>query len=734
MDTQQYNTITLDHRNNFKTGGTSDDHILGKKGNDTVNGGAGNDILEGNAGDDKVNGGNGNDTIFGGVGNDTLSGGIGDDVFSMRVWRGGDNTIKDFTLGEDALELVFNRKHFVLEHDLVESKLSSRFEGEQLADKVTAREEKIEDKLDSQVSKAVNKMNLNGEGIDDADAFVAHSIDNVQITHNESGQLILTFLGGGKLGTSIKLDGLASDPAIAPLLNSVNGGPDTIAIMAKLTKPDTIVGSSNDDPSLTGTSANDKIEALAGNDIITGGQGNDQIDGGAGIDTAVFTGSVLDYHFQNRLTVTDTVSGRDGKDQLTSIEQATFDGQTYTLKVGHNAYDNLKADDGVDTLLIGAHGHDDLTGGTGNDVLIGDNGVGFTYKGGNDNLNGGAGNDILVGGSGNDVMDGGEGVDTIVFNGSVLDYSFQTYGFIKVVDAVSNRDGMDHISNFENLTFEEGTYTWMRGHNGTDTMTALDGVDTLMVGMTGNDTLTGGNGNDVLLGDNGSDFTYNGGNDYLDGGAGNDILHGGGGDDYIRADGYAPAHLAIHAESDVIEGGDGIDTLWYNDTFKNADALNVSVIDDETFNVDTILKGEVTSTDTVSNVEILFGTRGDDVIDFSGLGHGMTYNDKWTGAGEDKVTGTDYDDVINVMHGDDTIIGSGGNDTIDGGHGFDEIIYAAGTDISIEANGPAYKKEYKITNTDDGSFDIVKNIESISVENGDEYSFSDGEYSLSVYS
>ncbi|MGF1695182.1 hypothetical protein L4C54_05870 [Vibrio lamellibrachiae] len=481
--------------------------------------------------------------------------------------------------------------------------------------------------------------------------------------------------------------------------------------MAKLTRPDTIIGSSNDDLSLIGTDSDDNIDALAGDDTITGGQGNDRIEGGEGTDTAVFSGSVLDYHFQNRLTVTDTVSGRDGKDQLTSIEKATFDGTTYTLKVGHNGYDKLIAEDGIDTLLIGAHGHDDLIGGTGNDVLLGDNGVGFTYKGGDDTLDGGAGDDILVGGAGNDTINGGEGVDTIVFNGSVLDYSFQTYGFIKVVDSITNRDGTDHISNFENLTFEEGTYTWMRGHNGTDTMTAQDGVDTLMVGMTGNDTLTGGNGNDVLLGDNGSNFTYQGGNDYLDGGTGNDILHGGAGDDFIRADGYAPAHLAIHAESDIIDGGEGIDTLKYNETYKNADSLKVTAVDSDTFNVNSMLDGHLTSTDTVSNVEILQTTRGDDIIDFSALGHGMTVQ---TLKGNDTVTGSDHADVINVSIGDDTIYGSKGNDTINGGQGNDSIYYEAGVVTNVSILSEVYH-QFEVTKSD-GSVDVLTGIEHIFID------------------
>ncbi|MGR5488805.1 hypothetical protein ACPV5F_23450, partial [Vibrio alfacsensis] len=90
--------------------------------------------------------------------------------------------------------------------------------------------------------------------------------------------------------------------------------------------------------------------------------------------------------------------------------------------------------------------------------------------------------------------------------------------------------------------------------------------------------------------------------------------------------------------------------------------------------VDTMLAGSVTSTDTVTSVEVLYGTRGDDVIDFSGLGHGMTYNDKSSGAGQDEVTGSDYNDIIKVMNGDDTVYASNGQDYVDGGHGQDKLV------------------------------------------------------------
>ena len=534
--------IKLDGQDNLVFGShKASEHILGKAGDDRIIGGNGEDILEGNRGNDTLKGGGGEDILFGGVGNDTLLGGEGADTFAMRITHGGKNEIQGFKVGQDTLQFILDRQHFLLENELTRSdKQESRLEG-RLNEKV--------DKLDNKFLKEDLGLNNEASGLEKANAFVETAIERHLTMEVKGNNLELTFfddLGKGNKGTTITLNGLGRDENIARILNSDDDATTQQDSIIEMLTTGKLIGTSGTD-TINGTELDDVIEAKGGNDNLSGGDGED---------TAVFSGSVLDYHFQNRLTVTDTVLNRDGKDQLDSIENLRFSEGEYQLKVGHNAYDKLTAQDGIDTLLIGAQGHDDLYGGSGNDVLFGDNGVGFTYKGGNDYLNGGAGNDTLHGGAGNDVIDGGAGEDTIVFNGSVLDYSFQTYGYIKVVDAKGNRDGIDNISNFEKLTFEEGTFTWMRGNNASNNITAQDGIDTIMVGMHGHDSLMGGSGNDVLIGDNGSDFTYQGGDDYLDGGAGQDIMHGGAGDDYIRADEYAPAHKPIYAESDIIDGGE----------------------------------------------------------------------------------------------------------------------------------------------------------------------------------
>ena len=64
-----------------------------------------------------------------------------------------------------------------------------------------------------------------------------------------------------------------------------------------------------------------------GDNIITGGEGNDTLNGGEGTDTAVFSGDYSEYKVEkteNKYTVTDSVEGRDGKDELTNIEVLQF--------------------------------------------------------------------------------------------------------------------------------------------------------------------------------------------------------------------------------------------------------------------------------------------------------------------------------------------------------------------------------------------------------------------------
>ena len=95
----------------------------------------------------------------------------------------------------------------------------------------------------------------------------------------------------------------------------------------------TINGGSGND-TITGTSGNDTLIGGAGDDTLIGGGGNDFLNGSAGHDTAVFSGSILNYTFvrdgAQSWYVTDHV-GLDGTDHLVNIEILKFADATIML-------------------------------------------------------------------------------------------------------------------------------------------------------------------------------------------------------------------------------------------------------------------------------------------------------------------------------------------------------------------------------------------------------------------
>jgi Ca2+-binding RTX toxin-like protein len=173
---------------------------------------------------------------------------------------------------------------------------------------------------------------------------------------------------------------------------------------------------------LFGGDGNDFLYGGAGNDNLHGGNGGDLLDGGAGIDTASW--NFYQVHPKGgieRLTndtsdiVADLETGQADTDILISIENLTGG-------VGH---DTLRGDAG-DNLLAGYIGNDLLQGRDGEDLLIG--GVG------DDTVEGGAGDDALFGGAGVNFLDGGADFDTI-------DYGVLELGVQIVMAGVGERAG-----------------------------------------------------------------------------------------------------------------------------------------------------------------------------------------------------------------------------------------------------------------------------------------------------
>jgi Ca2+-binding RTX toxin-like protein len=86
-------------------GEDGNDTLFGENGNDQIWGGGGADSIFGGAGKDKIDGGSGNDTIDGGWGDDLMTGGAGNDVFVFADDRTRADTITDFTIGQDVIQI-----------------------------------------------------------------------------------------------------------------------------------------------------------------------------------------------------------------------------------------------------------------------------------------------------------------------------------------------------------------------------------------------------------------------------------------------------------------------------------------------------------------------------------------------------------------------------------------------------------------------------------------------------
>ncbi len=282
---------------------------------------------------------------------------------------------------------------------------------------------------------------------------------------------------------------------------------------------------------------------------------------------------------------------------------------------------DLQGTQNADTLTGGADndtiygfaGNDTVKGLAGDDVLAGHDG--------NDNLQGGVGDDYILGGAGNDTIDGGAGNDWAAYE-----------------------DATAGVKVDLNIT---GTQNTVGG--GTDKLVGIENV----YGSAFNDTLTGNAEANMLVGDAGNDVVSGGkGDDTMWGDAGADTLDGGDGDDYMVGG----------AGDDIIKGGAGVD--W--SSYENATA-GVTV----DLNKTTAQNTGGAGTDTITGVELLYGSKFDDIL---------------TGDAKDNyLWGTEGNDKLYGGAGDDHLSGGNGVNIIDGGEGFDTVDYAF-SDVGVTIN------------------------------------------------
>ncbi|MGL4967260.1 MAG: beta strand repeat-containing protein [Inquilinus sp.] len=715
------------------------DTLFGGNGNDSISGGAGADSLVGGAGDDRIVGGDGDDRLMGGAGNDVFA-------YNSRAFN--TDTITDFNVNGDKIDLAFLN----------------------VADFDSLRPFMLQDGDDvvitlgyDSTSEVIRLQNVSLADLSASDFIFNTSVGNLTVTG--TGFRDTLFGGSGN--------------------DSISSG----------------AGADN----LVGGAGTDRLVGGDGDDRLTGGIGNDVF---AYNSRAFNTDTITDFNVNGDkidlafLNVADFDSlkpfmQQDGDDVVITLG---YDSTSEVIRLQNVSLADLSASDfvfnaSVSNLTVTGTGfRDTLFGGNGNDSISGGAAA--------DNLVGGAGTDRLVGGDGDDRLIGGTGNDVFAYNA-------RAFGGDTIADFNTNGDRIDlaslNIGDFDSLkpfmqqvgddvvitlgydsstevirlqnvslaTLSASDFVFnssaaaltitgtgfrdtLFGGNGSDSLSGGNGDDTL-VGGAGNDVLRGGSGSDRFIGGTGSDTvtysgttgpvtvnlasgvgsggeaqgdTYNGienaigssgadslvgsafantlqgldGNDVLRGGAGADVIDGGAGTDtasYYYATTGVSIDLGAHtarggeAQGDVLTGIENLTGGQANDTLAGDAGANVL----QGWGGDDVLRGGAGAdrldgglgTDTASYYT---ATTGVVVSLASGLGSGgEAQGDTLTGIenlsggqGWDQLYGNAGANVLQGWNGNDLLVGRGGQDTLTGGAGADRFQFTAIGDSVVGAN------------------------------------------------
>lgn len=336
---------------------------------------------------------------------------------------------------------------------------------------------------------------------------------------------------------------------------------------------------------------------------------------------------------------------------LPDNERATVNGgagvDTFNGQAAAETFNGADGDDianggaGFDTLN-GDLGDDTLSGGSGEDALHGHTPANPTpSRDGKDTLYGDDDNDVLAGYWSQDVLDGGDGIDRASYNDK---RDFDPIG-VTLDDDTTTNDGGASDGTTGNRDVVRTNVEQVLGGNGADTIVdavTSRSIDNTFNGQGGSDRMSGGLGADHLVGT-----------------TGNDTLNG------------ERAGVSAESDRDLIEGGDGTDTVTYSDRTQNLRITLDGIANDGTF------AGVSQEDDNVgSDVERVVGGGGDDTIEAqtASVGNVLT-----GGPGADTIDGKAGDDTLNGDAGQDALTGADGIDTFFGGDDDDSIFAFDGT-------------------------------------------------------
>ena len=530
-----------------------------------------------------------------------------------------------------------------------------------------------------------------------SDIYVELSRDKNADVHVLPGTLAVTFSlsGGNDVFTAAPVTNditafSGTAVVIAPMTSTVSvyGGAGN----------DTITGGSGDD-TLNGGDGNDTFKMAAtddGSDTYAGDSGTDLVDYsnrtaavtvdiGASAPRAI--GSVdlstLTWGASATIDTQTLVVAIDGGSDITTTFATPLSPEAAVSAINTEAGTDIARLRGQNRLEIyssSASGSVEIKAGTSNTNLgmtvattsttaDGDDGL----SGENDdvtssieNVTGGTGDDTLIGNDQTNLLRGGDGNDTLAGGAN------GTCGAVTDGDTLYGDAGNDTL-----YSAQYNCWAKLNGGTGSDTVlfNARGSAMTITMDGGGNDgganeranvagdveTLTGGYGDDALTGSSNADT--------LNGGPGDDTLSGGSGDDTLNGG----------AGGDVMNGGLGVDKIDYS-SYTNGVTVTLCVATEQTGAPTGCTADDgYSENDNIANVEHVIGGSGDDNMTAGSAD--ATFEG---GAGDDTLTGGDGADTLWGDAGDDNLTGGAADDHLDGGAGDDTLAGGAGDgDICI---------------------------------------------------
>ncbi|MBL4919354.1 NosD domain-containing protein [Szabonella alba] len=650
----EFDTATSDTTGAALTGGDGTDVLIGHVLGDTLDGGAGADALYGGAGDDLLLVDTDDVVIDGGDGVDMAVFAAGTDVEAVLAMEAGFTDVEAIRIGEAG-----SATFVVFEGMSIQAAIDAAMDGDTIVLGAGAFAENLT------VNKQLTIIGANEGLAGDAMGRGAESAITGVIDVQAAGVVLdgLQVLQGGAIlgqNAGVYVRGTASDLSVTNTVFEREGGFGTFR--GVLTETGSVTGLSITASAFTGWATGlylnpGAADATVTDNVFDGNNVGISLDGpGTGtVSGNSFVNSSFEHVGVGGLGATvdaGAILAANGFDTL--VEAVTI----YGLDDGGQTITGTVNDD----LILGAAGHDDITGGDGADKLYG-----------------GAGDDLLRADTDDTVIDGGDGFDTAAFAAGTdlsdvqaMEPVFESIELVRIGEA---GDSASFIV-FDGMSLTDAADAAMAG----DTILLADNITTLdLSGTTADATVSLPDGEassddiaTVSFGANVVDVIGSAGNDAITGDGQDNNLMGAAGDDVIFGS----------LGNDTLNGGDGMDTVSYAASTSGVFA---------TLQLGTAFGDEI-GNDLLVNIEALTGGSGNDVFIASNAGNLLD-----GGAGNDSLVGGS---------GNDTLIAGAGNDTLSGGGGTDTAVFDfAVTDYVITRAGGTY------TIVKDGETNTVSGVE-----------------------